>query len=147
MPKAKDFFTTADQEQIIQAIREAEKETSGEIRVHLEEYCKEEPVARAAELFAELKMTATAQRNGVLFYLALADHKFAIYGDTGINEKVPEHFWEDIRDLMQDHFKAGRFTQGLSEGIVLAGQQLKAHFPYHKDDKNELDDSISYRND
>jgi uncharacterized membrane protein len=147
MPKAKDFFTAAEQEQIVQAIRDAEQQTSGEIRVHLEERCKEEPVQRAKELFGELKMEATELRNGVLFYLAVADHKFAIYGGAGINEKVPDHFWEDVRDLMLGHFKAHRFAQGLSEGILLAGQQLKAHFPYNKDDANELDDSISFRHD
>ncbi len=147
MPKAKDFFTAAESEQIVQAIRDAEKSTSGEIRVHLEEHCKGEPLNRATELFAKLKMQATAQRNGVIFYLAVEDKKFAIYGDKGINEKVPADFWQQTRDLMQGHFKAGRFAQGLSEGIVLAGIQLKAYFPYQKDDVNELDDEISYHND
>ncbi len=147
MPKAKEFFTAAESEQIVQAIRDAEKSTSGEIRVHLEERCKGEPLKRATELFAKLKMQATEQRNGVIFYLAVEDKKFAIYGDKGINEKVPADFWQQTRDLMQGHFKEGRFTQGLSEGVLLAGIQLKAYFPYQKDDVNELDDNISYQND
>ncbi len=147
MPKAKDFFTEAEREQIVQAIRDAEKATSGEIRVHLEEHCKGEALERAIELFAELKMDATEQHNGVIFYLAVADHKFAIYGGAGINEKVPADFWQHTRDLMQTHFKAGRFAQGLSEGILLAGQQLKAFFPYHDEDTNELNDDISYKHD
>lgn len=148
MPKAKDFFTAAESEQIVQAIRDAEKSTSGEIRVHLEERCKVgDPLKRAIELFGKLKMHATEQRNGVIFYLAVEDKKFAIYGDKGINEKVPADFWQQTRDLMQSHFKEGRFTQGLSEGILLAGVQLKAYFPYQSDDINELDDEISYHND
>lgn len=147
MPKAKDFFTPAQAEQIVAAIREAETATSGEIRVHLEEHCKEDPLARAIELFGSLGMNATEQRNGVLFYLAIADHKFAIYGDEGINTKVPPDFWQSTRDLMQGHFKAGRFTEGLSAGILLAGQQLKTYFPYQQNDTNELNDQISYRHD
>lgn len=148
MPKAKDFFTAAESEQIVQAIRDAEKSTSGEIRVHLEERCKGgDPLKRAIEMFGKLKMHATEQRNGVIFYLAVEDKKFAIYGDKGINEKVPADFWQQTRDLMQGHFKEGRFTQGLSEGVLMAGTQLKAYFPYQSDDINELDDEISYHND
>lgn len=147
MPKAKDFFTAAESEQIVQAIRDAEKSTSGEIRVHLEERCKGEALKRAIEIFGKLKMNATEQHNGVIFYLATEDKKFAIYGDKGINEKVPADFWQHTRDIMQGHFKEGRFAQGLSEGILQAGQQLKTYFPYQKDDVNELDDNISYQND
>lgn len=137
-------LTSAERESVIAAIQEAEKATSGEIRVHLENSCKGNHLDRAAEVFAMLNMHKTQLRNGVLFYLALNDHKFAILGDKGINQKVPEHFWEEIRDHMQAHFKEGRLAQGLSEGIRMAGQQLKAHFPYKSNDQNELSDDISF---
>lgn len=147
MPKAKDFFTVAESEQIVQAIRDAEKATSGEIRVHLEEKCKGDALKRAIELFHILKMDATELHNGVVIYLAVEDKKFAIYGGKGINEKVPANFWQQTRDVMQAHFKEGRFAQGLSEGILQAGQQLKTYFPYQNEDANELDDNISYHHD
>lgn len=147
MPKAKDFFTVAESEQIVQAIRDAEKATSGEIRVHLEEKCKSDALKRAIELFHILKMDATELHNGVIIYLAVEDKKFAIYGGKGINEKVPANFWQQTRDVMQAHFKEGRFAQGLSEGILQAGQQLKTYFPYQNEDANELDDNISYHHD
>jgi uncharacterized membrane protein len=147
MPKAKDFFTVAESEEIVQAIRDAEKATSGEIRVHLEEKCKGDALERAIALFDILKMDVTELHNGVIIYLAVEDKKFAIYGGKGINEKVPANFWQQTRDVMQAHFKEGRFAQGLSEGILQAGQQLKTYFPYQKEDANELDDNISYHHD
>lgn len=142
MPK--DKLTEEEKESIIAAIQEAETNTSGEIRVHLENHCQEEVLDRASEVFATLKMHKTELRNGVLFYLAIKDHKFAILGDSGINQKVPEHFWEDIRDFMVARFKEGKYAEGLSEGIIKAGQQLKNHFPYKSDDRNELPDDISF---
>lgn len=142
MPK--DKLTEAEKESIIAAIQEAETNTSGEIRVHLENHCREEVLDRASEVFATLKMHKTELRNGVLFYLAIKDHKFAILGDSGINQKVPEHFWEEIRDFMVARFKEGKYAEGLSEGIIKAGQQLKNHFPYKSDDRNELPDDISF---
>jgi uncharacterized membrane protein len=141
---AKDSLTEQERKAVIAAIEDAEMATSGEIRVHLENHCKGDHLDRAAELFSMLKMDKTELRNGVLFYLALKDHKFAILGDKGINQKVPEHFWEDIRDHMRALFKEGKLTQGLSEGIRMAGEQLKAHFPYQKNDRNELSDDISF---
>lgn len=141
---AKDSLTDQEREAVIAAIVEAEQATSGEIRVHLENHCKGDYLDRAAEVFELLKMHKTDLRNGVLFYLALKDHKFAILGDKGINEKVPDHFWEDIRDHMQRLFKEGKLAQGLAEGILMAGQQLKAHFPYLENDRNELSDDISF---
>lgn len=142
MPK--DKLTEAEKGSIIAAIQEAETNTSGEIRVHLENHCREEVLDRASEVFATLKMHKTELRNGVLFYLAIKDHKFAILGDSGINQKVPEHFWEEIRDFMVARFKEGKYAEGLSEGIIKAGQQLKNHFPYKSDDRNELPDDISF---
>jgi uncharacterized membrane protein len=89
-------------------------------------------------------MHKTADRNGVLFYLAITDRKFAIIGDAGINSKVPAGFWDDVKELLQREFREGKFTEGLSEGIVLAGSHLKNHFPISKDDVNELSDEISF---
>lgn len=142
MPK--DSLTEEERESIIAAIEQAEMATSGEIRVHLDNHCKGDQLDRASEVFALLKMHKTELRNGVLFYLALKDHKLAILGDVGINQKVPEHFWEDIRDHMLGLFREGKLAQGLSEGILMAGEQLKAHFPYQSGDSNELSDDISF---
>jgi uncharacterized membrane protein len=81
---------------------------------------------------------------GVLFYLAVEDRKFAVIGDAGINAKVPVDFWDTTKELMLKNFKEGKFTEGLSEGIIIAGKQLKTHFPHQKDDVNELPDEISF---
>lgn len=145
MSKAKDFFTLAEGESIVDAIKAAELNTSGEIRVHLEEKAGKDAYDRAKQVFDKLKMHQTEQRNGVLFYLATQDKKFAILGDKGIDDVVPEDFWNSTRDLMQEHFRNGRFVEGLTEGIASAGEQLKKYFPYQSDDVNELDDEISYQ--
>jgi len=142
--KASTFFTKEQQAQILASVKEAEKETSGEIRVHIETYCREDVLDRAAWIFKKLGMLKTAERNGVLFYLAVADKKFAIIGDAGINAKVPVGFWDEISKFLQKNFKEGRFTEGLAGGIIMAGQQLKAHFPYCENDVNELPDEISF---
>lgn len=144
MSTAKEFFT---QEQIVElkkAIKEAELNTSGEIRLHIEDHAKSEVLDRASDVFAELNMMKTEQRNGVLFYLAVVDRQFAIIGDAGINKNVPENFWDEIKDTMLAKFKEGNFTEGLSQGIKMAGEQLKKFFPYQKDDVNELSDDISF---
>jgi len=141
---ANKFFTSDQKQQIISAIKEAELNTSGEIRVHIENRCKKEVLDRAAAVFATLKMHKTKLRNGVLFYLAIKDQKFAILGDGGINAVIPDDFWDKIKEMMQHMFKEGEFTVGLSSGIKMAGDQLKAHFPYQSDDINELDDDISF---
>lgn len=142
--KASEFFTKEQQAQILTAVKEAEKATSGEIRVHIETSFKGDVLDRAAWVFGKLGMHKTAERSGVLFYLAVNDRKFAIIGDRGINAKVPGGFWDEISQLLQKNFKENKFTEGLSEGILLAGQQLKTHFPYSKDDVNELSDEISF---
>lgn len=141
---ASTFFTREQQDEIRLAIFSAENETSGEIRVHIETHCDEDVLDRAAWLFGKLRMDKTELRNGVLFYLAVADRKFAILGDTGINSKVPEGFWNVISDLMKARFTDGKFTEGLCEGIRMAGTQLRTHFPHKRDDKNELSDEISF---
>jgi uncharacterized membrane protein len=138
------YFSEKDKLQITNAIRAAELNTSGEIRVHIEKHCKGDVLDRAATIFEKLAMHKTKLRNGVLFYLAIEDHQFAILGDAGINQKVPENFWKEIKDEMAVQFKEGKFSDGLSEGILEAGKELKMHFPYQKDDVNELSDEISF---
>jgi uncharacterized membrane protein len=143
---AKDFFTIDQQKQIQAAIAEAEMNTSGEIRVHIDNSCKGDVLDVAADIFKNLKMHETALRNGVLIYLAVKDHKFAILGDKGINEKVPANFWSEVRDLMQAKFQQGQFTDGLSQGLQMAGQKLKEHYPRETHDSNELSDEVTYGN-
>lgn len=142
--QAKSFFSQSDEALIKDAIRQAENNTSGEIRVHIENNCKGEVLDRAAQVFDLLKMQKTELRNGVLFYLAVKDKKFAILGDVGINTKVPAGFWDEIKMLMLGKFQTGDFATGLAEGIILAGEQLKTHFEHKDDDINELSDEISY---
>ena len=139
-----DLFSSKDQELITSAIQSAEFETSGEIRVHLEKSCEGNVLDRAAQVFENLAMHKTKLRNGVLFYLAYADRKFAILGDAGINSTVPENFWDDIKIRMQSRFRAGHFVEGLCEGVEMAGNQLKSNFPRENDDINELPDKISF---
>ncbi len=141
---AKDFFEQEEIDQIHQAIKDAENRTSGEIRLHLENHCKEDVLDRAAYLFEKLEMHKTELRNGVLFYLAIKDHQFAILGDAGINQKVPKGFWDEVRDHMREKFKAGEYLEALSEGIRMSGEKLKEHFPIKEDDQNELSDEISF---
>lgn len=144
MPNAQSFFTQEEKDRIKSAVLKAELDSSGEIRVHLENHCKKEVLDRAAFLFDKLEMGKTEQRNGVLFYLAIKDQKFAIIGDSGINSIVEENFWEEVKAIMAEHFKKGDFVSGLEKGVELAGRKLKKHFPYHRDDINELSDEISY---
>jgi uncharacterized membrane protein len=141
---AQSFFTKEEKEDITLAIKNAELDTSGEIRVHIENSCKGDAKDRAAYLFEKLQMHKTDLRNGVLFYLAVKNRKFAILGDMGINKAVPENFWDSTRDVMLEHFREDNFAEGLEEGIAMAGAQLKQHFPYKKDDVNELPDEISF---
>jgi uncharacterized membrane protein len=142
--KASSFFSEEQQAKILASVREAEEATSGEIRVHIETSFKGDVLDRAAWVFGKLGMHKTALRNGVLFYLAVEDRKFAVIGDAGINAKVPVDFWDTTKELMLKNFKEGKFTEGLSEGIIIAGKQLKTHFPHQKDDVNELPDEISF---
>ena len=143
MPQVTDFFTPAEEEAIVAAIQQEEKNTSGEIRVHIEKHAEKPPLERAQEVFYQLGMNATAARNGVLFYLGTDDRTFAIIGDEGIDKAVENDFWDCTKDTVIDHFKHGRFTDGLVAGILRAGERLKAYFPYADDDTNELPDTIS----
>jgi uncharacterized membrane protein len=144
---ASSFFTKEQQSEILASVIAAEEATSGEIRVHIESSCKGDVMDRAAWIFKKLGMHKTAKRNGVLFYLAVVDKKFAILGDSGINTVVPAGFWDKISGILQNNFRDGKFTEGLSEGIILAGEQLKTHFKHMgADDVNELPDTISFDN-
>jgi len=139
-----DQFTKEQQQRIVKAIEQAELNTSGEIRVHIEKSCKIDVLDRAADVFALLKMHKTQLRNGVLFYFAISDRKFAILGDAGINSKVPNNFWDSIKEEMLVLFKQSDITSGLEKGILLAGEKLKEHFPLQKNDVNELSNEISF---
>ena len=138
------FFSSEQKMLVRQAIAAAELETSGEIRVHIERHCRGDVLDRGAYLFEKLGMHKTAGRNGVLFYLAVEDQKFAILGDAGINAVTPEDFWDNIKEKMQAEFREGRFAEGLQWGIRQAGDSLKEHFPHRDDDINELPDDISF---
>jgi uncharacterized membrane protein len=141
---AVNFFSKEEKALIKGAVQEAELNTSGEIRVHIENRCREDVMDRAAWWFSKLEMHKTEKRNGVLFYLAVKDRKFAILGDAGINAVTPEGFWDGISKKMTARFADGKFTDGLREGILMAGKQLKIQFPHQADDVNELPDDISF---
>ena len=143
MSKTEDFLSKAEEQEIVLAIVEAEKNTSGEIRVHIEEHTEKSPLERAQEVFFELKMDETQDRNGVLFYVCVSDKKFAILGDKGINEAVESDFWDCTKDTVIANFKEGNFKKGLVEGILRAGERLKKYFPFQSDDTNELSNEIS----
>lgn len=138
------FFSAAEESQIIAAIRQAENETSGEIRVHIEVGAQAPALVVAQRIFQELGMDQTRERNGILILLAVDRREFAIIGDEGINAVVSEDFWETERDLMQRHFRKGDFAGGIALAIQQAGAKLRKFFPYQKDDVNELPDDISY---
>jgi len=138
------FFTDSQQQAIIKSIENAELNTSGEIRLHLEDTCKINPVDRAIEIFEKLEMHKTELRNGVLFYLATKDKKIAVIGDKGINDIVTENFWDDVKNEIINQFKNNQFTEGICKGIEMAGEKLKMHFPFQVDDTNELSNDISF---
>lgn len=139
------FLTKEEEKTIVAAIKDAENNTSGEVRVHIEDRCKaEDPIERAKEVFADLNMHETELRNGVIIYIATKDHKMAIWGDEGIHEKVGQDFWNSEIELMKKYFQADDYESGLRDAILLVGQKLKEFFPYQSDDVNELDDEISY---
>ena len=140
----KKFFTDEENNQIVECIKKAECETSGEIMVHVERRCWGSPEQKAVKVFEKTGMAHTRERNGVLIYLALSSKKFAIIGDKGINEKVPFGFWDETVQKMQEFFKKGLFADGVRAGIEDAGRKLREFFPYRRgEDKNELSDDIS----
>ncbi len=141
----KEWFTPEETSQIEKAISEAELQTSGEIRVYIESNCAYlNSVDRAVELFEELGMQQTAERNGVLIYLAMKDHQLAVIGDKGIHEKVGEAFWNEEVQKMIAEFRSNHIVEGLVHLIFDVGQALKKHFPYTGQDKNELPDQLLF---
>ncbi|MFV5695965.1 TPM domain-containing protein [Flavobacterium sp. LB3P122] len=143
MSKVEDFLTKEDEQAIVEAIRMAEKNTSGEIRVHIEKTTSIDAYDRAMEVFHELKMDETELQNGVLIYLAIEDRHFVICGDKGINDVVQDDFWNCTRDIMVAGFKKRDFKKGLIDGIARAGEQLQKYFPWLEGDTNELSNEIS----
>ena len=128
---------------IVSAIQKAEMQTSGEIRVHIDQKCASDPVKRAVQVFEKLGMHKTDLRNGVLIYVSFSDRKLAIIGDQGIDSVVPVDFWLSTKDKMIHHFKENRFADGIIAAIAEAGEQLKKFFPYMENDENELSNEIS----
>ena len=144
MSKVEDFLTKEQEQKIVKAIQTAEIHTSGEIRVHIETTTEKDTIERATEVFYYLKMDETKDNNGVLFYLAVDDKKLAVIGDKNIDSKVPDNFWEDIKNTVLKEFKTNHYASGLVKGILNVGKELKQYFPYDsKTDKNELPDEIS----
>ncbi len=146
MSNAITILNREEDRRVVEAIKQAERNTSGEIKVHIENRCKGDVEERSLMVFNKLKLNETKLRNGVLIYLAVRDHKFAILGDEGINNVVGQGFWNDVKDLMLSQFKEGRFADGLEQGIQRCGEKLKTYFPYQSDDINEIPDEISYEN-
>ena len=143
MSKVEEFLTAKEEQEIISAIRIAETNTSGEIRVHIESSSEKDHYERTLEVFHLLKMNNTKDANAVLIYVAVNDKKFVIYGDNGINKVVSKDFWNSTKNAIQSQFKSGNFKQGIINGILKAGEELKAHFPWKIDDKDELSNEIS----
>ena len=146
MSNAITILNREEDRRVVEAIKQAELNTSGEIKVHIENRCKGDVEKRSLVVFNKLKLNETKLQNGVLIYLAVRDHKFAILGDEGINNVVGQGFWNDVKDLMLSHFKENRFADGLEQGIQRCGEKLKTYFPYQSDDVNEIPDEISYEN-
>lgn len=137
------MLTAKEKEDIQEVIRLAEQKTSGEIRVHIDKKCSEDPMSRAVEVFNKLRMFETKQRNGVLIYLSFFDRKLAIIGDKGINQVVPVDFWESTKNEMIFRFKRNEFAQGIMDAVSEAGKQLQYYFPVQSDDQNELSNEIT----
>ncbi|MBF8151368.1 TPM domain-containing protein [Winogradskyella sp. F6397] len=143
MSKLEDFLSEADEKEIVEAIQVAESKTSGEIRVHIEQNCESDVYEHALEVFHYLKMDNTAQRNGVLIYIAVENKSFVICGDQGINNIVGADFWNSTRDKIAAQFKSKNFKQGIIDGVMESGKSLSKHFPWQHNDTNELDNTIS----
>jgi len=143
----KHFFNEEEKTLIESAIKKAEMETSGEIRVHVASKCNKDPLDCARDIFQKLGMFETKEHNGVLFYISVEDRKFAILGDDNIYEKAGNDFWEDVKNIAIEHFKQNKFGIGIEKGILMAGEKLSKFFPHKRDDINELPDTISFEGD
>lgn len=138
------FLTKQQEQRVIDAIAEAENKTSGELRVHLEDHCKKNPLKRAVHIFKKLGMSQTERQNGVVIYIAVEDRKAAVFGGKGINSRVDENYWYDVLNIIITHFKKSEFEQGLAKAVNKVGNKLKEIYPVQTDDVNELSDEISY---
>jgi uncharacterized membrane protein len=145
MPTAAKFFTRSEQEMLVRSIEEAERHTSGEIRLHLESLCLGNEIKAAKRVFTGLKMHKTAEHNGVLIYIATMSHKIAVIGDKGIHEKLGTAFWEELVQKLISRFREGRKAEALAECIIECGRQLGKYFPRTSDDADELTNNISFK--
>jgi uncharacterized membrane protein len=143
-PDFRKFLSDEDEKKIVQAIARAERNTSGEIRIHLQRNKKGDVLENAIKTFEKIGMTNTALRNGVLIYIDIDRKTFAVIGDKGIHEKVGSGFWEAVIDILRDYFLKEQYTEGIIEAVTEIGRRLKRYFPYQADDINELPDEISY---
>lgn len=143
MSRVEKFLSPEEEQEIVQAILNAEKNTSGEIRVHIESHTRVDHFNRAKEVFHILKMDNTKDENGVLIYVAVNDKKFVIFGDKGIDHVAPNNFWDTTRDIIQNQFKKGNYKKGIIDGILSTGKELEAHFPWNHGDINELSNEVS----
>jgi len=143
MAEVEEFLTKEQEQTLIKTIKVAEKNTSGEIRVHIEKISEKPPMDRALEVFHFLKMNETELKNGVLLYVAIESKQFAIIGDEGIHKKVTDSFWDSTKEIVLSHFAKNEFAKGLELGILEVGEKLKNYFPYQSNDTNELSDEIS----
>lgn len=144
--KKKEFFNEEEKQQLVEAIRKAEEQTSGEVRIFVESKCKYvDALDRAQEIFFGLKMHETELRNGTLIYVAVKDKQAAVFGDEGIHQKVGKKYWEDEVSKMLLHFRNEKLVDGICQGIYDLGEALKFYFPYdRKTDKNELPDELVF---
>ena len=136
-------LTKQDKKEIIAAIIQAEKMTSGEIRVHLQKKCKEDVFWEAKKVFHRLRIHKTKHRNGVLIFVALESRKFAILGDSGIHHHVGDSYWSQARDKMASYFMKGQMKEGIVAGVLGIGEKLRMHFPTNVHSKNEISNQIS----
>lgn len=144
MSDISDYISTEDEKEIVNAIQQGEKQTSGEIRVHIELVCQtEDPYQRALYIFEKLEMHKTQLSNGILIYMAIEDHKLVVCGDKGINDLVDDTYWESTINLMTSYFKNDKYKEGLVKGIDELGEKLKTYFPYEDGDTDELSNEIS----
>jgi len=144
MTDIKNILTPEEEKSIVDHIRKAEKNTSGEIRIHMEDHCKGELMDRATEIFDSLEMQKTKDRNGVLLYFAVKDHQVAVLGDKGINAVVDDNYWDEKLEEIVAHFKEGKFYEGIAQTVSDVGGKLTELFPVKSNDRNELPDDISY---
>lgn len=137
------MLTKSQEKILIESIQKAELHTSGEIKVHIEATCENSPIERAKAVFEHLGLQKTEQKNAVLIYWAYQSRKFAIIGDSGINQVVPADFWDSTKEIMRTFFQKSMYVEGIAAAVTEAGQQLKTYFPYDSNDVNEISDDIS----